>query len=323
MASTPSWPNLVQGNTGKNVSALQCLMNYRNNNTALAVDGSFGPALYNAVVAYQRSNGLTANGQAGQNTLSKLVATVQSGAVNSAARAAQYLLSKFESLAIDGSFGPGAVTAIKTFQQKMAISVDGSVGPTTWQYLFGYDSYPGGGGGGTSKILPIPGRNCCWNQFYTGITNITGSGACTITTALDLVNFYGPSSYTITDIKGAWVSGAGMNWNYNFAACGSKLRVKSSSEALKGSAAFQAIRAEIDAGHPVIVNIGTGNSDNHTVMCYGYTNGGTANSHFKVMDPAYWEDKSSQKGIDTTLDNSMSRNSHPEGIWCIRRTYPG
>lgn len=41
MASIPSWPNLSQGNTGKNVSALQCLLNYRNNNTALAVDGSY------------------------------------------------------------------------------------------------------------------------------------------------------------------------------------------------------------------------------------------------------------------------------------------
>ena len=60
MASIPSWPNLSQGNTGKNVSALQCLLNYRNNNTALAVDGSFGPAVYNAVVAFQKSKGITA-----------------------------------------------------------------------------------------------------------------------------------------------------------------------------------------------------------------------------------------------------------------------
>lgn len=144
MAATPSWPNLAQGNTGKNVSALQCLLNFRNNNTALAVDGSFGPAVYNAVVAYQRSNGLTANGVAGSATLSKLVSTVQRGTVNNAARAAQYLLSKFESLSIDGSFGPGSVTAAQSFQSKMGIAVDGSVGPTTWRYLFGYSVYPGG-----------------------------------------------------------------------------------------------------------------------------------------------------------------------------------
>lgn len=144
MASTPSWPNLAQGNTGKNVSALQCLLNFRNNNTALAVDGSFGPAVYNAVTAYQRSNGLTANGVAGSATLSKLISTVQRGTVNNAARAAQHLLSKFESLSIDGSFGPGSVTAAQTFQRKMGIDVDGSVGPITWQYLFGYNVYPDG-----------------------------------------------------------------------------------------------------------------------------------------------------------------------------------
>lgn len=145
MANLPPWPILAQGNTGKNVYALQCLLNYRNNNTALTLDGSFGPAVYSAVVAYQTANGMTADGKAGANTLSKLVAVVQSGTVNNAARAAQYCLSKFESLTIDGSFGPGSVTAAKAFQTGMGIDVDGSVGPTTWQYLFGYDAYPGGG----------------------------------------------------------------------------------------------------------------------------------------------------------------------------------
>ena len=146
MATTPSWPNLAKGNTGTNIKALQCLLNYRNNNTALAVDGSFGPGVYDAVVAFQKSKGITANGIAGKDTLSRLVAVVQNGNRNEAVRGAQHLLSKFESLTTDGSFGPGCLTAVKNFQKKMGISVDGSVGPTTWQYLFGYDKYPGGGG---------------------------------------------------------------------------------------------------------------------------------------------------------------------------------
>lgn len=146
MASAPSWPNLAQGNTGTNVKALQCLLNHQNNNTALAVDGSFGPAVYNAVVAFQKNKGITANGIAGKDTLSLLVAVVQQGVRNEAVRGAQYVLSKFETLDIDGSFGPGCLAAVKNFQSKMAITVDGSVGPTTWQYLFGYDAYPGGSG---------------------------------------------------------------------------------------------------------------------------------------------------------------------------------
>ena len=146
MATAPSWPNLAKGNTGTNVKALQCLLNYRNGNTALTVDGSFGPAVHNAVVAFQQSQGITSNGIAGKDTLSRLVAVVQQGARNEAVRGAQHLLSKFETLDIDGSFGPGCLTAVKSFQSKMAISVDGSVGPTTWQYLFGYNAYPSGGG---------------------------------------------------------------------------------------------------------------------------------------------------------------------------------
>lgn len=119
MASTPSWPNLAKGNTGTNIKALQCLLNYRNKNTALAVDSSFGPAVYNAVVAFQKSKGITANGIAGKDTLSRLVAVVQNGNRNEAVRGAQHLLSKFESFDIDGSFGPGCLTAVKNFQKKM------------------------------------------------------------------------------------------------------------------------------------------------------------------------------------------------------------
>lgn len=112
MATAPSWPNLAKGNTGTNVRALQCLLNHRNGNTALTVDGSFGPAVHNAVVAFQQSQGITSNGIAGKDTLSRLVAVVQQGARNEAVRGAQHLLSKFETLDIDGSFGPGCLTAV-------------------------------------------------------------------------------------------------------------------------------------------------------------------------------------------------------------------
>jgi len=135
---------LKSGSSGKNVSALQCLLNDRNNNRALIVDGSFGPATYSAVAAFQKISGLTPDGIAGQNTLSKLVAnlTVKNGAVSSAAKAAQYLLSKFETITIDGSFGPGSASAAKISQQKLGIAADGIIGVTSWQYLFGYAAYP-------------------------------------------------------------------------------------------------------------------------------------------------------------------------------------
>ena len=328
MATAPSWPNLAKGNTGTNVKALQCLLNYRNGNTALTVDGSFGPAVYNTVVAFQQSQGITSNGIAGKDTLSRLVAVVQQGARNEAVRGAQHLLSKFETLDIDGSFGPGCLTAVKSFQSKMAISVDGSVGPTTWQYLFGYNAYPSSGGG-KSHIISMPaGRNCCWNQRCEEITKVVGNKGCTITTALNLVNFYGPGTYKIGDISGAWGS-QGISWAYDFTKCGSKLGVESTKPNVAHEAAFPVIREEIDNNRPVIVNIGTGNSSNHTVMCYGYKNGGNSYSDFLVMDPIRFEPDSPSGtlqtatvyGSDHSLQQAMTNNSHPQGIWSIRRTY--
>jgi len=140
MATMPAWPNLKEGNTGKNVSALQCLLAYHG--YSLTIDGSFGSKTKSAVIRFQTSKKLAADGVAGPSTLSVLIVTVNNGSKNNAARGAQYLLSKFETITIDGSFGSGSTATAKTFQQKMGISVDGSVGPTTWRYLFGYNSYP-------------------------------------------------------------------------------------------------------------------------------------------------------------------------------------
>lgn len=145
MATTPAWPVLKTGNTGKNVSALQCLLTYHG--YSLTIDGSFGPGTQTAVINFQNSKGLTADGIAGANTLSKLIVTVQNGSNNYAARAAQYLLSKFETITVDGIFGTNSTNVAKTFQQKMGLSADGIVGPTTWQFLFGYSVYPGSGSG--------------------------------------------------------------------------------------------------------------------------------------------------------------------------------
>lgn len=185
--------------------------------------------------------------------------------------------------------------------------------------------------GESVKISMPSGRVCCWNQRYPDIVSAlnnraagTGTKGCTITTALDLVNFYGPANYTIDQIAAAW-SSDGMNWRWNFSSCGTKLRVNSDSEKLVGTQAFPTIRSEIKAGRPVIVNIGTGNSDNHTVMCYGYENGGTSYSDFLVMDPIKLTSggaiSTEKTGSDHTLQQSMNNNKHPEGIWSIRRTY--
>lgn len=145
MAKSPTYPTLTSTYISyQNISALQCLLNYRNNNSALKITGSYDQATINAVIAYQAANSLGADGLAGVGTLSKLTQglIVKNGTVNYAARAAQYLLNKFESISVDGAFGEKSVTATKYFQSKMRITSDGIIGTTSWLYLFGYYFYP-------------------------------------------------------------------------------------------------------------------------------------------------------------------------------------
>jgi len=143
MINTPNWPSLKNGDSGINVLALRCLLNYRNNNGALALtNNSFDTIVYAAVRDFQASNNLSVNGVVDSNTFLKLITNVSCGTINYAARAAQYLLSKFETLAIDGNAGKTTERKTQAFNRRMEISGSGTVDPTTWKYLFGYSSYP-------------------------------------------------------------------------------------------------------------------------------------------------------------------------------------
>ena len=65
------YPTLQNGAKGSLVKTLQTLLN--KHGSRLTVDGSFGPATKNAVVAYQKLNGLVPDGIVGKNTWNKLV----------------------------------------------------------------------------------------------------------------------------------------------------------------------------------------------------------------------------------------------------------
>jgi peptidoglycan hydrolase-like protein with peptidoglycan-binding domain len=64
--ATASHRTIQQGNTGKSVRHLQCLLNNRGYD--LAVDGVFGPKTARAVKDFQRDHGLTVDGIVGENT---------------------------------------------------------------------------------------------------------------------------------------------------------------------------------------------------------------------------------------------------------------
>lgn len=172
------------------------------------------------------------------------------------------------------------------------------------------------------------GRNCNWSQFYQGICDAINSvKGCTITAVLDVLNFYGPDSYEMSDIKAAWNSSSGIDWSYNWPGNAKLLP----SITVSGSAAYAIIREQILLGFPVLVNLGTNVTHNHTVMCYGYTNGGASDADFLVMDPAgeYLRGEDDEKlpsnvvnGHDWTIARSMIWNHKPEGIWKLICTSP-
>lgn len=162
MANIPNWPVLGNGSSGVNVTALQCLLYYHGFN--ISVDGIFGNGTAAAVTTFQRNHGLSPDGLAGQDTLSTMIVIISSRTNNYAARAAQYLLSKFEYLTVDGDFWTNSKSATETFQQKMGIGVTGTVNALTWRYLFGYNSYPSGGGG-SSGIITINNKDYAGNSI--------------------------------------------------------------------------------------------------------------------------------------------------------------
>ena len=172
MVETPKWPELARGHKGTNVKALQLLLRFRGAN--ISVDGDFGTNTYNAVLNFQKNNGLRyKDGVAGEETLSAMIVTIKSRTINDAAWAAQTLLNKFENLTVDSDFWTGSEKATHDFQTKMgftASNITGTVTPITWRYLFGYDAYPSGG-----SITPGNDGNIQGNKDYRGQSILTDS----------------------------------------------------------------------------------------------------------------------------------------------------
>ena len=113
-----------------------------------AVDGIAGPKTYNAVIAFQKANGLAADGMVGPASLAKLSSSgysdstqpvLQKGSKGSAVVTLQQkLIAKgysCGSAGADGDFGSGTYNAVIAFQRANGLAVDGIVGPATWAAL--------------------------------------------------------------------------------------------------------------------------------------------------------------------------------------------
>ena len=190
-SSCPS--NMVEGNTGACVQALQGLLNLYGAN--IAVDGSFGAATQAAVEAFQTQAGIGVDGQVGPTTKSTLYSdgvaapfsltasscpsNMVEGDTGACVSVLQELLNHYGAgLSVDGSFGPLTYTAVENFQSAEGIGVDGQVGPTTKG-----DLYSKLGSGGTSPTPPTGGNgcaaadNCSPQTFADAVLTYPGIGA--------------------------------------------------------------------------------------------------------------------------------------------------
>ena len=149
--SSSSSSVLKKGSKGEAVKTLQ-----RNLNTAigagLSVDGSFGPACYEAVKKFQSKYGLSVDGIAGPATQKKLSDVIASKSSSGSSSSSSVLKtgSRGENvktlqrnlnaaigagLSVDGIFGPSCYAAVRSFQSRYGLSVDGIVGPATQKKL--------------------------------------------------------------------------------------------------------------------------------------------------------------------------------------------
>ncbi|MGA5700686.1 GH25 family lysozyme [Peterkaempfera bronchialis] len=128
------WPTVQQGQSGRQVTTVQYLLNAHG--ASLAVDGVFGSGTGSAVRSFQSSHGLAADGVVGPATWQALLVTVQQGSTGPAVSAVQAELNAHgASVAVDGVFGSGTGSAVRSFQSSHGLAVDGVVGPATWQAL--------------------------------------------------------------------------------------------------------------------------------------------------------------------------------------------
>ena len=171
MATTGVWPPypgvvLQRGMNGPSIRQVQERLNTLGASPALATDGIFGPLTEAAVMAFQRSAGITVNGIVGPVTWNALFTNqpvsppptppaavwppypgvvLRRGMNGPSIRQVQERLNTLgasPALATDGIFGPLTEAAVMAFQRSRGLTADGIVGPITWNALFSNQPVP-------------------------------------------------------------------------------------------------------------------------------------------------------------------------------------
>jgi peptidoglycan hydrolase-like protein with peptidoglycan-binding domain len=138
----PGQPTIREGDHGDAVRRAQRALR-RTPDTALVVDGQFGPATKTAVTEFQQGSGLTVDGVVGPQTWNALpdggpMPTLQEGSHGNIVQNLQTVLSNGAGQwntgpgAIDGTFGPHTRSSVEAFQHWGHVAADGIVGDQTW-----------------------------------------------------------------------------------------------------------------------------------------------------------------------------------------------
>jgi peptidoglycan hydrolase-like protein with peptidoglycan-binding domain len=138
---------LRQGSKGSAVAELQQLLQSKGFYSG-KIDGDFGAGTTNAVLKFQKENGLVPDGIVGSSSWAKLrvvviptsaqgLPTLLPGSKGAAVSQAQQLLKDkgYYQGRIDGDFGVGTRDAIAAFQRANGLTIDGKVGEQTWKKL--------------------------------------------------------------------------------------------------------------------------------------------------------------------------------------------
>ena len=137
---------LRQGSKGSAVAELQQLLQSKGFYSG-KIDSDFGAGTTNAVLKFQKANGLVPDGIVGSSSWAKLrvgiptssqsLPTLLPGSRGDAVSQAQQLLKDkgYYQGRIDGDFGVGTRDAIAAFQRANGLTIDGKVGEQTWKKL--------------------------------------------------------------------------------------------------------------------------------------------------------------------------------------------
>ena len=201
-SSSSSSSVLKKGSKGEAVKTLQ-----RNLNVAigagLSVDGSFGPACYEAVKKFQSRYGLSVDGIAGPATQRKLAsvvankknvvvasATLRKGSRGENVKTLQRNLNAAigAGLSVDGSFGPSTSRAVKNFQSKYGLTADGIAGPATQKKLASVLANKSSSSGSSSSVLKKGSKGEAVKTLQRNLNAAIGAG-------LSVDGIFGPSCY--------------------------------------------------------------------------------------------------------------------------------